>query len=144
MTKAVLDDHFLRDLLADEIGTGLRRLLRTHEPCTTNLYYVRLCKSVVSARGGQLTGAWTQAQRVALGRTLVAIGATVEIVPMETLAMRMAELGDVHRLSTLGAEAIAAAESLRAPLVVWMGDDGPAIRAAAAATKVSYRTLGHD
>jgi hypothetical protein len=40
----------------------------------------------------------------------------------------MAELADAHRLSTLGAEAVAAAEHLGALLVVRNGDDGPAIR----------------
>jgi hypothetical protein len=53
----------------------------------------------------------------------------------------MAELTDAHRLSTLGAEALAAAEHLRAPLVVWDGDDGPAIRAAAAALGAGYRVV---
>jgi len=46
-----------------------------------------------------------------------------------------------HRLSTLGAEAVAAAEHLHAPLCVWEGDDGPGIRAAAAASGADYRTI---
>ena len=59
---------------------------------------------------------------------------------MQSLAFRMAELADSYRLSTLGAEAIAAAERLACPLVVWDGDDGPGIRAAAAALGIAYRT----
>ena len=141
MKKAVLDDHLLRDLLADDMSPGLVRLLASHDPCTTNLYLLRLGKSVVSARGGQLTGAWAPELRLALGRKLVEVSSSIEIVPMQTLAMHMAEIADKHRVSTLGAEAIAASEHLRASLVVWAGDDGPGIRTAAKAGRVVYRTM---
>lgn len=141
MTKALLDDHLLRDLLADDIGVALRRILRAHEPATTNLYLYRLSKSVVSARGGALTGSWSLARRRALGRTLMALPASVEVVAMRLLAHRMAEICDVQRVSTLGAEAVAAAEHLNASLCVWQGDDGPAIRSAAAASDVRYVTI---
>ncbi len=63
----------------------------------------------------------------------------IEVVPIRLLAHRMAQLADDHRLSTLGAEAVAAAEHLRAPLCVWEGDDGPGIRAAA--RRAGYRTI---
>src|SRR5579884_84191 len=66
MTKALLDDHLLRDVLGNEIAPGLRRILRTHEPATTNLYLLRLCRSVVAAPGGQLTGQWPPERRAAL------------------------------------------------------------------------------
>ena len=61
MTTALLDDHLLRDLLAADLSEQLGRLLREHEPATTNFYLLRLCKSVVSARGGALTGSWPRA-----------------------------------------------------------------------------------
>ncbi len=141
MTAAVLDDHLLRDLLSDDIGDALAAVLAVHQPATTNLYYVRLCKSVVSARGGQLTGSWSSERRQALGRTLLVLPDAVTVVPIRALGFRMAELADAHRLSTLGAEAVAAAEHLGAPLVVWEGDDGPAIQAAAAALSAGYRVL---
>ena len=141
MTTALLDDHLLRDLLSNQISRDLANVLEIHEPATTNLYYLRLCKSVVSARGGQLTGAWPDAQRRDLGRALLALPDHVGIVPVRTLAFRMAEIADTQRVSTLGAEAVAAAEHLCAPLCVWEGDDGPGIRAAIAATDGSYRTL---
>jgi hypothetical protein len=54
----------------------------------------------------------------------------------------MAELATDHRLSTLGAEAVAAAEYLDAPLCVWDGDDGPNIRSAMAGVDGDYRTVG--
>lgn len=143
MTRAVLDDHLLRDLLADEAGDDLARLLADHEPATTNLFYLRLCKSVVSARGGQLTGSWPIERRRDLGRVLVRLPEQIEVVPLQVLAYRMAELGDAHRVSTLGAEAVAAAEHLGAPLCVWEGDDGPGIRAAMASIGAPYRTFAH-
>ena len=141
MSQAVLDDHLLRDLLADEVSTGLAQILADHEPATTNLYLVRLCRSVVTAAGGALTGSWPASARRELGRQLVAMPDEVEVVPMRTLAFRMAELADAHRLSALGAEAAAAAEHLDAPLCVWTGDDGPHLRAAVAAVGGDYRTV---
>lgn len=141
MTRAVLDDHLLRDLLADEVGDPLARLLDDHDPATTNLYYLRLCKSVVSARGGSLTGSWPESRRRALGRTLVVLPAGIDVVPMRVLAFPMAQLAAAHPLSALGEEAVAAAVHLGAPLCVWRGDDGPAIRSAAKAAGAPYHAL---
>jgi hypothetical protein len=53
----------------------------------------------------------------------------------------MAEIADANRVSTLGAEAAAAAEHLIAPLCVWAGDDGPAIRTAVTAIGAEYRAI---
>jgi hypothetical protein len=141
VSQAILDDHLLRDLLADDIGEALASLLRTHDVATTNLYLYRLARSVASASGGALTGSWAPEERRALGRQLLALPETVVVVPMRELASRMAELAVLHRLSTLGAEAVAAAESLHAPLCVWEGDDGPGIRSALVATGGEYRTI---
>ena len=141
MTRAILDDHLLRDLLADNMPTELDEILAAHDPATTNYYLYRLSKSVVSAAGGALTGAWSAEQRRALGSRLVALPADIEVVPMRTLAYRMAELAGAYRVSTLGAEAIAAAENLDAPLCVWSGDDGPGIRGAMDALGQDYRTV---
>lgn len=135
--KAVLDDHLLRDLLADDPSVELRALLVDHEPATTNMYVYRLSRSVVSAAGGALTGGWEAERRRALGARLTDTSG-VEIVPMRILAFRMAELADQYRLSTLGAESVAAAEALMAPLCVWQGDTGPAIEAAVAASGQDY------
>jgi hypothetical protein len=141
VTRAILDDHLLRDLLADDISEELGVVLEEHEPATTNHYLYRLCKSVVSAAGGALTGSWDPKRRRALGARLVQLPPAVEIVPMRPLAFRMAELSDDYRVSTLGAEAIAAAESLDAPLYVWSGDDGPRIRDTMAALGREYRAI---
>ncbi len=141
MTRAVLDDHLLRDLLADDLSEDLDRLLAEHEPATTNLYLHRLSRSVVSGRGGALTGSWGAAQRQELGRQLLTLPESIEVVPIRLLAYRMAEIADGHPVSTLGAEAVAAAEHLSAPLCVWDGDDGPGIRAATVALNTGYRTV---
>jgi len=141
VTRAILDDHLLRDFLADNMPTELDVILAGYEPATTSHYLYRLCKSVVSAAGGALTGTWNAEQRRALGSRLVALPADVEVVPMRTLAYRMAELAGVYRVSTLGAEAIAAAENLDAPLCVWSGDDGPRIRGAMEELGQNYRTV---
>jgi hypothetical protein len=137
----LLDDHLLRDLLAENLSAELARVLDQHEPATTNLYLYRLSRSIVSARGGALTGSWPVEERRALGRSLLTLPSHVHVVPMQTLAYRMAEIAAAHRVSTLGAEAATAAEHLGAPLYVWEGDDGPGIRGAAAAVGVPYRTI---
>ncbi len=60
---------------------------------------------------------------------------------MRSLAFAMAEIGAAHRVSTLGAEAAAAAVHLAAPLCVWEGDDGPGIRSAVQELGASYRVI---
>jgi hypothetical protein len=137
VTHAVLDDHLLRDWIAEDLGEQLNRVASEYDLATTNLYFVRLCKSVIGARGGQLTGNWSPERRRALGQRLLQLPDSILIVPMRLIAYRMAEVSDAHRVSTLGAEAIAAAERLDGPLCVWNGDDGPAIRSAAAASGAS-------
>lgn len=139
--RAILDDHLLRDLLADDRSDELSQVLEDHDPATTNLYLLRLCRSVVSARGGALTGSWPEARRRALGAQLLTLPDRIEVLPMRALAYRMAEIADAHRVSSLGAEAAAAAERLDAPLCVWEGDDGPTIRAAMVALRADYRLI---
>jgi hypothetical protein len=138
--RVVLDDHLLRDVLADNVNAALGRLLATHGYWTTNFYYLRLCKSVVLARGGQLTGSWTQEQRVALGTRLLDLS-EINVVALPTIAIRIAELTDRYRLSNLGAEAVASAEHLGATLAVWEGDDGLNIRRASKDLGVTYKTI---
>jgi hypothetical protein len=141
VSQVVIDDHLLRDVLAGEQGRRLARLVDTNELATTNLYYVRLCKSVVAARGGKLTGGWAADRRRELGRRLLDLPVSILILPIRLIGYRMAELAEGHRVSTLGAEAVAAAEHLGASLCVWDGDDGPGIREAASATGIRYQTI---
>lgn len=138
---ALLDDHLLRDLLAGSLSTELAQALDQNEPATTNLYLYRLSRSIVTARGGALTGSWPIGARRALGRSLLTLPPHVRVVPMQELTYRMAEIAAAHRVSTLGAEAAAAAEHLDAALYVWEGDDGPGIRNAVGAVGAPYRTV---
>jgi hypothetical protein len=85
----------------------------------------------------------SEEHRRALASQLLSLPAEVEVVPMRSLAFRMAEIAAVHRVSTLGAECVAASEYLDAPIYVWSGDDGPRIRAAMAALRRPYRTIAH-
>jgi hypothetical protein len=68
VSHVVVDDHLLRDVLAAEQGRRLAQLVDTNDLATTNLYYLRLCKSVIAARGGELTAAWRADRRRELGR----------------------------------------------------------------------------
>lgn len=138
---ALLDDHLLRDLLADDLSTELARILERHDAATTNLYLYRLSRSVVSARGGALTGSWPLEQRRTLGRSLTVLPDSVQVVPLRALTFRMAEIAEAHRVSTLGAEAAAAAEHLGASLFVWEGDDGLGIRDAVNSVGADYKTV---
>lgn len=142
MSRAILDDHLLRDFLADNSSEELADVLAAHEPATTNLYLYRLSKSVVAARGGALTGTWSVERRRELGARLLSLPGRIEVVPMRNISHRMAEISADHRVSTLGAECVAAAEHLHAPLCVWEGDDGPGIRSAMASLELDYRTIG--
>ncbi|MEA2900552.1 MAG: hypothetical protein QOH36_439 [Actinomycetota bacterium] len=69
-----------------------------------------------------MTGAWSTEQRRAPGSKLLTLPENVEIVPIRRIAYRMAEIAAAHRVSTLGAECVAASEHLDAPLLVWSGD----------------------
>jgi len=141
VSLVVLDDHLLRGVLGGEQGRQLGRLVASNELATTNLYYVRLCKSVVGARGGALTGGWCRERRRELGRRLVELPESIVIPPMHLTGYRLAELAEGGRISTLGAEAVAVAEHLDASLCVWEGDDGAGIRGAARSAGVTYRAI---
>jgi hypothetical protein len=91
--------------------------------------------------GSVLNVPWAPERRLALGRQLLQLPDSIRIVPIRGIGDRMAELADSHRVSTLGAEAVAAAEHLGAHLYVWDGDDGPGIRGAAHASGVGYHTV---
>ena len=143
MSQVVIDDHLLRDVLVGERHRRLAQLVEHNDLATTNLFYVRLCMSVIAARGGRLTGDWPAERRRELGRSLLELPESILILPMRLIGYRLAEIAASHRVSTLGAEAVAAAEYLGASLCVWEGDDGPGIREAAQASAVSYRTIPH-
>jgi hypothetical protein len=137
----VLDDHLLRDWLVGP-DPALRRAVRRDDLATTNLWYARLCKSAAGRRGGALFTAWDHAERDALVAALVALPDDFEVVPMRALSWRMGQLiSEHHGLSTLGSEAVAAAEALGARLLVSSRDDSPGMRECCQALRLRYRTL---
>jgi hypothetical protein len=137
----LLDDHLLRDWLVGP-DAALRRAVRRDDLATTNLWYARLCKSAASQRGGALLGGWDPNERDALVAALVALPDEFKVVPMRQLAWRMGQLISEHSgLSTLGSEAVAAAEALNARLLVSSKDDSPGVRGAFRMLRMRYTTL---
>lgn len=109
---------------------------------TTNLWFARLCKSAARATGGVLLSGWNDQERRALIAGLVALPDEIGITPMRDLAWRMGELiGEFQGLSTLGAEAVAAAMAVNGRLLVSARDDGPGIRRCCESLGVGYTAL---
>ena len=141
MSVVVVDDHLLGDIIGEMVPHSLSILLRRNNVATTNLYYFRLCRAALSGRGGVLTGLWSSERRQQAIRSLAALPPDIEVVPMQALSFRMAELARDQHLSALGAEAVAAAEAGGGRLCVWEGDDGPNIRSSCATLGIGYRTI---
>lgn len=142
MSPVVVDDHLLRDILTSQTVPELEAVLTTTEVYTTNLWFLRLCRSVATSTGGRLTGALAPRQRQALGRELIRLPADVRILPFTDVAWQMAERHSKHPLSTLSCEALAVAERLDAEICVWSGDVGPKLQTACQELGVSYRLIG--
>ena len=137
----VLDDHLIRDWLARR-DEALVDAVDGEDVATTNLWYARLCKSAARASGGALLGGWRLEERRTLIAGLVALPDDILVLPMRQLAWKMGELiADHDGLSTLGAEAVAAAVDLRARLLVSARDDGPGIRRCCSALGVTYNSI---
>ena len=141
MAVVLLDDHLVRDWLAGP-DARLRRTVGRAAIATTNLWYARLCKSAAGHGGGALLGSWSGDERAAVIAGLIALPETTSVMPMTELAWRMGQLAHHHvGLSTLGAEAVAAAERLGARLLVSSRDDGPGIRQACLVMGIRYDAL---
>ena len=137
----LLDDHLLRDWMVGP-DPALSRAVGQHRLATTNLWYARLCKSAARAAGGALFGDWDAAQRDAIVSSLIALPDDIDLVPMRQLAWRMGVLGSQHSgLSTLGSEAVAAAEALDATVVVSGRDDSPGMHRCCDALGIAYKTV---
>jgi len=121
---------------------ALRHAIGRHDLATTNLWYARLCKSAAGATRGALLRDWDPDQREAIVANLVALPEEFAVVPMGELAWRMGVLvSEYSRLSTLGSEAVAAAEALDATVVVSARDDSPGIRRCCDSLGITYKTL---
>jgi hypothetical protein len=137
----ILDDHLLRDWMVGP-DTALRRAVRGEGLATTNLWYARLCKSAARASAGALVGNLDVSERQVLVAALVELPDEFTITPMRNLAWRMGTLGAKETgLSTLAAEAVAAAESFPARVLASSRDDSPGIRRACGRLGLLYDTL---
>lgn len=137
----LLDDHLLRDWMVGP-DRPLRRAIGADELATTNLWYARLCKSAVQAAGGALLGDLPPPERAAVVAALIRLPESVAVLPMRALAWRMGALVTDHRgLSTLGSEAVAAAEALGARLLASSRDDSPGIRQACRRLAIRYSVI---
>jgi len=139
--STILDDHLLRDWMVGP-DPQLEAAIGGEDIVTTNLWYARLYKSAARSAGGALLGGWPDAERRALVAGLVALPDAVDVVPMRLLAWDMGVLVANHRgLSTLGAEAVAAARAVDGRLLVSARDDGPGIRRCCVALGIGYEAV---
>ena len=137
----LLDDHLLRDWMVGP-DRELRRAVGREPRATTNLWYARLSKSAARAAGGALLGDLPAAEREALVAALVKLPDDILVVPMRDLAWRMGVLVSEHTgLSTLGSEAVAAAEDLGGRVLASSRDDSPGIRRCCERLGVRYSTV---
>lgn len=137
----LLDDHLLRDWMVGP-DRDLRRAVRREPLATTNLWYARLCKSAARSAGGALAGDLPPAEREALVAALVRLPDDITVVPMRDLAWRMGVLvSESTGLSTLGSEAVAAAEALGARVLASSRDDSPGIRQSCEQLGIRYSTV---
>jgi hypothetical protein len=94
------------------------------------------------AAGGTLLAGWGDPERRALIGGLVALPDEIAVMPMRDLAWRMGVLiADHQGLSTLGAEAVAAALAAEGRLLGSARDDGPGIRRCCQSLGVGYDAL---
>lgn len=137
----LLDDHLLRDWMAGP-DPVLRRAVRRDDLATTNLWYARLCKSAARSTGGALLASLPPAERQAVIAGLVRLPENITVVPMRDLAWRMGMLVAEHTgLSTLGSEAVAAAEALGARVLASSRDDSPGIHQCCGRLAIRYSTI---
>jgi len=137
----LFDDHLLRDWMVGP-DAALSDMVGDRSVVTTNLWYARLCKSAARATAGALLRDLPEPERRAVTAALIALPETITIVPMRQLAYRMGQLiAEERGLSTLGAEAVAAASDLDAEILVSSRDDGPGVRNCCGRLGITYRTV---
>jgi len=131
----VVDDHLLRGALTLRPARRVRAARARGELATTELYDHRLCTSLarpeVSGRLSSPVAALDEGTQARFRQHLVALPDDITTVPIRDLAWRMAVLKERYRISTLVAEALAAAETLHAGIAVDDADVGAHMQAAA-------------
>jgi hypothetical protein len=134
----VVDDQ----VLAAELRG--RRIIDDPRLYTSGLWYVRLCQAVLRAQGGALSKPFADLPPPLRPRAVAAVLALPEhigLLSLRELGSVMGELALRHQLNVLAREALAAALSLRAGLVLAEGNLSPQLLAAAEAEGVSVTVV---
>jgi hypothetical protein len=141
----LVDDHLLRGALAGRPQRRVRAALSRGELATTELYYHRLCSSIarpeIAGRLSAPIAALDDAIKELFRQQLLTLPGDIATIPIRDLAWRMAVLKDRYRVSTLAAEALAAAEVLLATIAVDEADVGPKMQAAARELRLRFVTV---
>jgi hypothetical protein len=128
----LVDDHLLRGALTLRPARRVRAARVRGELATTERYYHRVCSSLARPDvAGRLSAPLDEDTQERLRQQLVALPGDITTVRIRDLAWRMAVLKGRYRVSTLVAEALAAAELLRATIAVDEADVGARMRSAA-------------
>jgi hypothetical protein len=140
VSVALLDDQALSAVLRGNIP----RVLRRFDLATTGYWYVRLCQAVlgVAARPGVLSGPFMDLPDGLRERAISAIlqlPDDIDLVSLRELAPEIGRLRRRHSLNILGMEALAAAISLEAEVV--LSTSSPHLQRALSAEGCSYRLL---
>ncbi len=149
MSRVVIDDHLLRDVLSGERSPDLGGIATSL--ATTGLWLFRLCSAwaapeVVGKLTAPVAALPPDQQELFLVR-LVALPDEIEVLPLRGLAWPMSRLQHRHRgegrpLSAAMVEALAAAQALDAAIAVSRHDVGPNLKAAAEHDRVTFHILG--
>jgi hypothetical protein len=148
VSRVVVDDHLLRDVLTGNRETDLNGVATAL--ATTGLWLFRLCSSLTQPNVvGKLSApvvALPENQRAHFVERLIALPDDIEVVTLRHLAWPMAQLQRRHReegrpLSAAMVEALAAAHRLGASLAVSRQDVGPNLKASAERDGIPFHVL---
>jgi hypothetical protein len=149
MTVVLIDDHLLRDVLTGEREPHLGDV-RATSLATTGLWLSRLSSAWASSGPvGKLSAPVASLptdQQQRFREQLLELPEAIEVVPLRRVSWRMAELQHHHRaegrqLSAAMVEALASAEFLGGEIAVSARDVGPALKASAEASGITFHIL---
>jgi hypothetical protein len=140
-----VDDHLLVRALAGVAPAPVRRAQEEGRLWTTGIWYYRAVRALGSSRViGALTGELAQLPPSLQAAALRAVGRLpddVGLLSLRDLAPSMARFSERHALNLLSLEALAAAASLGAQILVAVENDGPSLRRAAADEGMRYAAV---
>ena len=141
----LVDDHLVLSLLLERPTRSFERLCSGQRIFTTGLWYHRLCRALAAP---EVTGAFSRrlgAAEPAIARRAIAaaieLPPTIGLVSLRTLGWPMAEILTSVSANLLTLEALAAARTLVATIVVAKRNDGPYLRRHAKQLAISVRSI---